>query len=78
MVQILERIKDDKDDNADALNLLCYYCQFFEKAAPVFHPGDARNFEEFERQKDELRNAVFDPEQNQHHAEYVAFWQNLK
>jgi len=50
----------------------------YDKAAPVFHPGDARNFEEFERQKDELRNAVFDPEQNQHHAEYVAFWQNLK
>ena len=25
------------DDNHDALNLLCYYCLFFEKAAPVFH-----------------------------------------
>ena len=46
----------------------------YDKAAPVFRPGDARDFEQFERQKDDLRSAVFDPETAQHHSEFVSFW----
>ncbi|MDG2382626.1 MAG: ABC transporter ATP-binding protein [Pirellulaceae bacterium] len=48
----------------------------YDKSAPVFRPGDERSFEQFEAQKDELRQVVFDPERNQHHAEFVSFWAN--
>ncbi len=46
----------------------------YDKPAPVFHPDDARDFVQFQRQKDELRQSVFDPEVNQHHSEFVTFW----
>ena len=46
----------------------------YDKPAPVFRPGDQRNFEQFEAQKEELRHAVFDPTSIQHHLEYVTFW----
>lgn len=47
----------------------------YDKPAPVFRPGDQRDFLQFEKQKDELRTSVFDPEVVQHHQEYVTFWQ---
>ncbi len=47
----------------------------YDKPAPVFRPGDARDFEQFEKQKDEMRRAVFDPDRIQHHDEYVTFWE---
>lgn len=46
----------------------------YDKKAPVFHPSDHRDFAAFEGQKDEIRKAVFEAEQNQHHAEFVTFW----
>lgn len=46
----------------------------YDKPAPVFGPSDQRDFAAFEAQKDEIRSAVFDAELNQHHAEYVTFW----
>ena len=48
----------------------------YDRMAPVFRPGDQRDFERFEAQKDELRQAVFEPEVVQHHEEYVTFWQD--
>ncbi|MCA9212091.1 MAG: ABC transporter ATP-binding protein [Planctomycetales bacterium] len=48
----------------------------YDKPAPVFRPNDPRDFEQFEGQKDELRTAVFDPEINQHHSDYVSFWKD--
>ena len=48
----------------------------YDKPAPVFRPDDLRNFEQFESQKDELRRAVFDPSQIQHHRQFVTFWQD--
>lgn len=50
----------------------------YDKAAPVFGTADARDFAEFEAQKDEIRRVVFDAEHNQHHAEYVTFWDDHK
>ncbi len=47
----------------------------YDRAAPVFHPHDERDYAGFERQKDEIREAVFDADYNQHHAEYITFWQ---
>jgi len=46
----------------------------YDRAAPVFGTLDGRDFAMFETQKDEIRRAVFDAEHNQHHAEYVTFW----
>ena len=46
----------------------------YDKPAPIFRPGDARDFEQFEQQKDEMRRAVFDPDRIQHHDEFVTFW----
>ena len=48
----------------------------YDKKAPVFRPGDLRDFERFEAQKEQLRQAVFEPEVVQHHAEYVTFWRD--
>ena len=46
----------------------------YDRPSPVFRPGDFRNFEQFERQKEELRRVVFDPKNLQKHGEYITFW----
>lgn len=48
----------------------------YDKPAPVFTPYDKRDFALFFQQKEELRDAVFDPHVLQHHSEYVNFWQS--
>ena len=50
----------------------------YDKAAPVFHPTDPRDFAAFTHQKEELRRVVFDPKHLQHHSEYVSYWQDRK
>ena len=45
----------------------------YDKAAPVFRPTDAREFDAFVAQKEELREAVFDPKVLQPADEYVTF-----
>jgi NitT/TauT family transport system ATP-binding protein len=46
----------------------------YDKPAPVFSPTDARDFDKFFDQKEELRHVVFDPEHIEKHDEYVSFW----
>jgi NitT/TauT family transport system ATP-binding protein len=46
----------------------------YDRAAPVFTADAVRDFSGFESQKEEVRAAVFDPDCNQHHSEYVNFW----
>ena len=46
----------------------------YDKPAPIYRPGDRKRLEHFEEQKEELRHAVFNDEQLQHHSEYVTFW----
>ena len=46
----------------------------YDKPAPVFNSTDNRDFAKFECQKDEIRQVVFDSEYNQHHKEFVTFW----
>ena len=48
----------------------------YDKPAPIFRPHDARDFSAFEKQKDEIRRAVFDADHNQHHEEFVTFWED--
>lgn len=45
----------------------------YDKAAPVFHPDDPKNFDAFVDQREELRKAVFDPENLQDHEEYLSY-----
>lgn len=46
----------------------------YDRPAPVFRPGERPDFEQFEKQKDELRAVVFDPKNVRPHGEYVTFW----
>ena len=48
----------------------------YDKAAPIFRPGDPRDFARLEQQKEELRRAVFEPEYIKNHDEYVTYWQD--
>ncbi len=50
----------------------------YDRPCPVFHPDDARDFERFIRQREELRKAVFDEEENKHHLQFVTFWDELR
>jgi NitT/TauT family transport system ATP-binding protein len=49
----------------------------YDKAAPLFRPGDARDFTRLEQQKEEIRHAVFDADHIKHHTEYVTYWRDL-
>jgi len=46
----------------------------YDKAAPVFHPDDPKDAADFFRQKEEIRQAVFDPQSLQQHEQYITFW----
>ena len=48
----------------------------YDQPAPIFHPNDAREFEQFRKIKEELRQHVFDPEHLQHYSEFVNFWEH--
>ncbi|MCA9187284.1 MAG: ATP-binding cassette domain-containing protein [Pirellulaceae bacterium] len=43
----------------------------YDEKAPVFRPGDPRDFAQFEQQKDDIRCRVFDPDTNKQHQELV-------
>jgi len=49
----------------------------YDKAAPVFRPNDPRDFAALVAQKEELRDAVFDPDQLEKHERYISFWNDL-
>jgi NitT/TauT family transport system ATP-binding protein len=48
----------------------------YDKAAPIFHPDDPRDFEKFTVQKEDIRQTVFDAENIEQHNEFVTFWQD--
>lgn len=50
----------------------------YDRPCPVFHPDDARDFDRFVQQREELRKAVFDDEENKQHEEFVTFWTELQ
>jgi len=48
----------------------------YDKSAPIFHPGDPREFGIFLEQREELRRHVFDPTDLQDHEELITFWKD--
>jgi NitT/TauT family transport system ATP-binding protein len=50
----------------------------YDRSAPVFGSTEIRDFANFEDQKDEIRQVVFDADYNQHHQEFVTFWDEQK
>jgi hypothetical protein len=46
----------------------------YDKPAPIFRPGEPRDFVTFEAQKEELRQSVFNPENVRHYQELVTYW----
>ncbi|HEY6564151.1 MAG TPA: ATP-binding cassette domain-containing protein [Pirellulaceae bacterium] len=46
----------------------------YDKPATVFSPDEVPNFDQFRTQRDELRAAVFDPENLRHWSEFVTYW----
>lgn len=50
----------------------------YDRPCPIFHPDDTRDFERFVHQREELRQAVFDEEENKHHQQFVTFWDELQ
>ncbi len=56
------------DDGANGATIV------YDRPCPVFHPNDARDFDRFLNQREELRKAVFDAEENKQHEQFVTFW----
>ncbi|MBN2021787.1 MAG: ABC transporter ATP-binding protein [Pirellulales bacterium] len=48
----------------------------YDKASPVFRPDQAKDVEALHKQREELRAAVFDPENLKKHDRYVTFWKD--
>ncbi len=46
----------------------------YDRPCPVFHPDDPRDFGRFVEQREELRKAVFDTEENKQHEQYITYW----
>ena len=49
----------------------------YDRPCPVFHPDDPKDMEKLVEQREELRQAVFDPAYVKHHNKYVSFWSEL-
>lgn len=50
----------------------------YDKKAPVFEPDEHRDYELLEKQRDEIRRVVFDPDHLQARDEFRKFWQEVK
>jgi NitT/TauT family transport system ATP-binding protein len=50
----------------------------YDRPCPIFHPDDERDFGRFMIQREELRKAVFDEEENKHNQQFVTFWDELQ
>lgn len=49
----------------------------YDKPAPIFRPGEAKDIAQFEAQKDVLLKSVFSEDVVQHHSEFVSFWSEV-
>lgn len=48
----------------------------YDKPCPVFEPNDPKEFEKFAQQREEVREAVFDPDICQNRDEHVTYWKD--
>lgn len=46
----------------------------YDQVSPVFLPDYERRFEDFARQRNEIRKAAFDPTSRQDHEQFLLFW----
>jgi NitT/TauT family transport system ATP-binding protein len=49
----------------------------YDKPCPIFHPDDPRDYSKFIKQREELRQAVFDDQYIKDRNKYVTFWNDL-
>jgi NitT/TauT family transport system ATP-binding protein len=49
----------------------------YDRAMPVFRPGDEQVYTEFRRRREEIRAVVFEPETPGDRREYVTFWDQV-
>lgn len=49
----------------------------YDKPAPIFHPGEAKDIAQFNEQKETLLKSVFSDEFIQHHSEFVSYWDEI-
>lgn len=49
----------------------------YDKPSPVFHPDDPRDYSKLIEQREQLRQAVFDPDYIKDRNRYVTFWNDL-
>lgn len=49
----------------------------YDNAAPIHHPEAARDFENFEGMREEIRNVVFEPKDVRARKEFVRFWEQV-
>lgn len=50
----------------------------YDAVAPVFHPGEPRDYELFAEQRHEVRRVTFSPEERFPRQQHVRFWQELE
>ncbi len=50
----------------------------YDAVAPVYSPGEPRDYERFLAQRDEIRRYVFDPNQKAHPNQEVRFWRECQ
>jgi NitT/TauT family transport system ATP-binding protein len=48
----------------------------YDRKAPVYHPGEERDVEEFAHQRSEIRRIVFDPEAKHAPMDHRSFWED--
>lgn len=50
----------------------------YDRTVPVYEPDDVKNLADFSEQRDEIRNAVFNPDIPTDPRKYVTFWDEVK
>ena len=56
------------DDGANGATIV------YDRPCPVFHPNEPRDFSRFIEQREELRQAVFDAQENKQYQQYITYW----
>jgi NitT/TauT family transport system ATP-binding protein len=50
----------------------------YDQTAPIYQPGEEKDFDEFVRHRDEIRKATFDPSVLQPREVFLKFWDEVK
>ncbi len=50
----------------------------YDRIAPVFEPGDVKRYETFVKERDLIREVVFEPARGRHRGEHITFWEDVR